>query len=105
LGNLSDEHNGGSPLFKINNFFSDLKAFTLRAYWHVTGVQVPESLAKLGSKRASSSTRARKNAESPVMDPVEMAKEQFQIAAKAGCDLGLKWLNRLEEEEKRILAG
>jgi hypothetical protein len=38
------------------------------------------------------------------MDPVEMAREQFQIAAKAGCDLGLKWLNRLEEEEKRMLA-
>lgn len=39
------------------------------------------------------------------MDPVEMAREQFHIAAKAGCDLGLKWLNRLEEEEKRLSAG
>lgn len=81
-----------------------MKAFILRVYWHVTGVQVPESLTKLSSKRTSSA-RARKSAESLLMDPVEMAKEQFQIAAKAGCDLGLKWLNRLEEEEKRLLAG
>ncbi|KAG7974396.1 hypothetical protein I3843_06G047700 [Carya illinoinensis] len=66
------------------------------------GVQVPESLMKFGSR--SSSAKARKSAESPVMDPVEMAKKQFQIAATAGCDLGLKWLDRLEEEEKRLLA-
>lgn len=94
-------------LTTIQNFFFsffDLKAFILRVYWHVSGVQVPESLTKLSSKRASSA-RARKSAESLLMDPVEMAKEQFQIAAKAGCDLGLKWLNRLEEEEKRLLAG
>lgn len=38
------------------------------------------------------------------MNPVEMAKEQFEVAARAGCDLGLKWLQRLEEEEKRLLA-
>ncbi|XP_035542039.1 uncharacterized protein LOC108986475 [Juglans regia] len=68
------------------------------------GVQVPESLMKFGLRR-SSYAKARKSAESPVMDPVEMAREQFQIAATAGCDLGLKWLNRLEEEEKRLLAG
>ncbi|KAL2319188.1 hypothetical protein Fmac_033064 [Flemingia macrophylla] len=34
---------------------------------------------------------------------VEMAREKFQIAAKAGCDLGFKWLARLEEEDKRLL--
>ncbi|XP_042984409.1 uncharacterized protein LOC122313450 isoform X2 [Carya illinoinensis] len=67
------------------------------------GAQVPESLMKFGSR--SSSAKARNSAESPVMDPVEMAKKQFQIAATAGCDLGLKWLDRLEEEEKRLLAG
>ena len=33
-----------------------------------------------------------------------MAKEQFQIAATAGCDLGLKWLQRLEEVGKRLLS-
>lgn len=66
------------------------------------GVQVPESVTKFSSKRGSS-PKTRKNTESPVINPVEMAREQFRIAAKAGCDLGLRWLDRLEEEEKRLL--
>ncbi|EOY31027.1 Binding, putative isoform 2 [Theobroma cacao] len=66
-------------------------------------VQVPECLTKLSSKRGSAAKRARKNVESLSSDPAEMAKEQFQVAAQAGCDLGLKWLQRLEEEEKRLL--
>ena len=37
------------------------------------------------------------------MNPLELAKEQFQVAARAGCDLGLKWLQRLEQEEKLLL--
>jgi len=37
------------------------------------------------------------------MNPLEMAKEQFQIAARAGCDLGLKWLQRVEQEEKLLM--
>lgn len=35
------------------------------------------------------------------LSPVEMAREQFEIAANAGSDLGLKWLNLLDEEEKK----
>ncbi|KAL4654035.1 hypothetical protein ACB098_01G305500 [Castanea mollissima] len=66
------------------------------------GVQVPESLTKFSAKKGSSA-KTRKNKESPMMNPVEMARQQFQIAAKAGCDLGLRWLDRLEEEEKRLL--
>lgn len=54
-------------------------------------------------KRGSAAQKRGKNKESPVIDPVEMAKEKFQIAAKAGCDLGFKWLARLEEEERRLL--
>uniref|UniRef100_A0A2N9IA17 Uncharacterized protein n=1 Tax=Fagus sylvatica TaxID=28930 RepID=A0A2N9IA17_FAGSY len=54
------------------------------------GVQVPESVTKFSSKRGSSA-KTRKNTESPVINPVEMAREQFRIAAKAGCDLGLRW--------------
>ncbi|KAK9268672.1 hypothetical protein L1049_000431 [Liquidambar formosana] len=69
------------------------------------GVEVPESLTKFNSKRLPSTKAVEKNAGSPVMDRVEMAREQFQIAAKAECDLGLKWLNRLEEEEKRLVNG
>ena len=63
---------------------------------HVSGVQLPESVTKLYKTASKSSGSA-------VLDPVEMAKEQFQIAAKAGCELGFKWLQRLEEEEKRLL--
>uniref|UniRef100_A0A5B7BK51 Putative Binding isoform 1 n=1 Tax=Davidia involucrata TaxID=16924 RepID=A0A5B7BK51_DAVIN len=64
------------------------------------GVQVPESLTKFNSKRGSSTRTSRKNEGNPVLDPVELAREQFEIAARAGCDLGFKWLKRLEEEEK-----
>ncbi|KAK7857438.1 hypothetical protein CFP56_017673 [Quercus suber] len=72
------------------------------ANWCILGVQVPESLTKFSAKRGSSA-KTRKNKESLMMNPVEMARQQFQIAAKAGCDLGLRWLDRLEEEEKRHL--
>ncbi|GAB4828300.1 hypothetical protein Ancab_035296 [Ancistrocladus abbreviatus] len=64
------------------------------------GVQVPESLTKFNAKRRS---KAAKRIAESTLDPIEMAKEQFQIAAKAGCDLGLKWLIRIEEEEKHRL--
>lgn len=69
------------------------------------GEQVPECLTKFNSKRGGSARRARKNNGSPVIDPVEMAKQQFQIAAEAGCDLGLKWLQRLEEAEAHLMTG
>lgn len=59
---------------------------------------------KLSLKRGSAAPKRGKNKESIAIDPVEMAKEKFQIAAKAGCDLGFKWLARLEEEEQRLLA-
>lgn len=67
------------------------------------GVKIPESLIKFSLKRGSAAQMRGKNKESIAIDPVEMAKEKFQIAAKAGCDLGFKWLARLEEEEKRLL--
>nr|XP_004299257.2 PREDICTED: uncharacterized protein LOC101299298 [Fragaria vesca subsp. vesca] len=69
------------------------------------GVQVPESVTKSTSKRGSLARKARKDAESLVRDQAGMARERFQIAAKAGCDLGLKWLERLDEEEKHLLTG
>ncbi|KAF7153848.1 hypothetical protein RHSIM_Rhsim01G0074500 [Rhododendron simsii] len=69
------------------------------------GVQVPEALTKLVAKRSSSTRKSGKNAANASQNPVEMARKQFEIAAGAGCDLGFKWLQRLEEEEKRLLAG
>lgn len=70
---------------------------------HILGAQVPECLTKLNAKRGSAAKKARANLESNLMNPVEKAKEQFEVAARAGCDLGLRWLHRLEEEEKRLL--
>ncbi|XP_010472557.1 PREDICTED: uncharacterized protein LOC104752187 [Camelina sativa] len=66
------------------------------------GVQVPESLTKVNAVGVSPPKRSRKNSEHPEINPLEMAKEQFQIAARAGCDLGLKWLERVEQEEKLL---
>ncbi|KAH7848382.1 hypothetical protein Vadar_002140 [Vaccinium darrowii] len=68
------------------------------------GAQVSECLTKLSAKRSSSTRKSKRSAASVVHNPVEMAREQFEIAARAGCDLGFKWLQRLEEEEKRFLA-
>ncbi|GMH04510.1 hypothetical protein Nepgr_006350 [Nepenthes gracilis] len=67
------------------------------------GVQVPESLTKFNAKRRSKA--AKRSIESTVVDPIQMAKEQFQLAAKAGCDLGFKWLSILEDEERHRLSG
>ncbi|PRQ18399.1 hypothetical protein RchiOBHm_Chr7g0205611 [Rosa chinensis] len=57
----------------------------------------------LTSKRGSLARKARTNAESIVRDQAGMARERFQITAKPGCDLGQKWLERLDEEENYLL--
>lgn len=67
------------------------------------GHQVPESITKFNVKRRIKGAKSK--AESSTINPLEMAKQQFQIAAGAGCDLGFKWLSRIEEEEKRLLSG
>lgn len=69
---------------------------------HVLGVEVPESLTKFSLKNGSSTRKARNNPDGP-MSSVERAREQFNAAAISGCDLGLKWLNRLEKEERNLL--
>ncbi|CAA7032860.1 unnamed protein product [Microthlaspi erraticum] len=67
------------------------------------GVQVPESVTRLNSVGVSPPKRVRRKQKIAEMDQLEMAKEQFQIAARAGCDLGLKWLQRVEQEEKLVM--
>ncbi|KAL2319109.1 hypothetical protein Fmac_032985 [Flemingia macrophylla] len=67
------------------------------------GVEVPDSAIKFSLKRGATANRRGKNKGSGSIDAVEMARENFQIAVKAGCDLGFKWLAKLEEEEKRLL--
>ncbi|OVA00449.1 Sel1-like [Macleaya cordata] len=69
------------------------------------GAKIPEALTKFNSRRSLSTKMAKKNVAIPEEDPVELAKEQFEIAAKAGCDLGLQWLKRLEDEEKLRTTG
>ncbi|XP_011093671.1 uncharacterized protein LOC105173578 isoform X1 [Sesamum indicum] len=68
------------------------------------GVQLPETLTKFNVKKGFSNRKSRKDAASPESNPVELARQQFEIAANAGCDLGLKWLQRLEKEEKNLLS-
>ncbi|KAK7301500.1 hypothetical protein RJT34_12365 [Clitoria ternatea] len=68
-----------------------------------SGVEIPKSLLKFSLKRGAASQRRGRNIGSVAIDPVEMVREKFQIAAKAGCDLGFKWLAWLEKEEKRVL--
>ncbi|KAI4377139.1 hypothetical protein MLD38_014822 [Melastoma candidum] len=66
------------------------------------GVQVPEVLLKFNATRGAAARKSRTGDDCSRVDPVEMARKQFEIAAKAGCDLGLRWLTRLEEEENLV---
>ncbi|XXG45686.1 hypothetical protein AAC387_Pa02g0701 [Persea americana] len=65
------------------------------------GAPVPEAISKFTKKRKLPTKLAGKNVDSPPEDPIVKAKEQFQIAADAGCDLGLHWLKRLADFEKQ----
>ncbi|KAF0936063.1 hypothetical protein E2562_038521 [Oryza meyeriana var. granulata] len=57
------------------------------------GAEVPEVITRFNS---------RKMRKRPIQqDPVNLAKEQFQIAAEAGCDLGLRWLKTLGDYERQ----
>lgn len=67
------------------------------------GAKVPESITKFYSKKPWNRTSRRQEGE-PELNPVELAREQFGVAANGGCDLGLRWLKRLEEEEKLLLS-
>lgn len=60
------------------------------------GAKVPASLAKPKLKR----TTAGKIVQSLSDDHVDLARKQFQFAAGNGCDLGLKWLKKLDDDEK-----
>ncbi|EEC72701.1 hypothetical protein OsI_06286 [Oryza sativa Indica Group] len=63
------------------------------------GAEVPEVITRFNSGKSPSTGKMRKR---PIQqDPVKLAKEQFQIAAEAGCDLGLRWLKRLGDYEKQ----
>ncbi|XP_042456499.1 uncharacterized protein LOC122041030 isoform X3 [Zingiber officinale] len=66
------------------------------------GYEVPEAITKFDSKRNSSTGGLRNKGKKNILDPLALAKEQFEVAAGAGCDLGLRWLKRLAEDEKLL---
>lgn len=61
------------------------------------GFEIPEVLTKFEAGRGGGARKKSKNTQA---DPLKRAKEQFQVAAEAGSDLGLRWLKRLEDIEK-----
>ncbi|KAL5207047.1 hypothetical protein ABZP36_031482 [Zizania latifolia] len=63
------------------------------------GAEVPEVITRFNSGKSPSTRKTRKR--TIQQDPVKLAKAQFQVAAEAGCDLGLRWLKRLGEYEKQ----
>ncbi|THU61186.1 hypothetical protein C4D60_Mb07t20650 [Musa balbisiana] len=64
------------------------------------GYEVPEVITRFNSDRSPSTGALRKKGKKVRQDPLVLAKEQFQIAADAGCDLGLRWLKRISDDEK-----
>nr|KAJ0222769.1 hypothetical protein LSAT_V11C200085490 [Lactuca sativa] len=64
------------------------------------GYEVPTSLTKFNLIKNGRKLR-KKTGEA---NPIQLAREQFENAARLGSDLGFRWLKRLEEEEKRLLA-
>ncbi|VAI45242.1 unnamed protein product [Triticum turgidum subsp. durum] len=63
------------------------------------GAEVPEVITRFNSGKSPSTGKVRKR--TIQQDPVKLAKEQFQIAAESGSDLGLRWLKRLGDYEKQ----
>ncbi|KAF6154223.1 hypothetical protein GIB67_001119 [Kingdonia uniflora] len=64
------------------------------------GAKVPEDLTKLNNSKKRFGAKLSKQNFEISEDPIDLASEQFQVAAEAGCDLGLRWLKILEYEEK-----
>ncbi|XP_047332459.1 uncharacterized protein LOC124936050 [Impatiens glandulifera] len=63
------------------------------------GVEVPEVITKFERKRSHQTKPAL------VIDDitrVELAKEKFEMAARAGCELGFKWLDRIDKEKIKL---
>ncbi|XP_020579518.1 uncharacterized protein LOC110024100 isoform X3 [Phalaenopsis equestris] len=68
------------------------------------GYEVPEVVKRFNVRSPSTGgAKKKKDVKWQNEDAIEMAKEQFRIAAEAGCDLGLHWLNRLSDSEKQDL--
>ncbi|CAL9104710.1 unnamed protein product, partial [Musa textilis] len=75
-------------------------SFLFLANIWTTGYEVPEVITRFNSNRSPSTGALRKKGKKVRQDPLVLAKEQFQIAADAGCELGLRWLKRISDDEK-----
>lgn len=64
------------------------------------GYEVPELVRRFNAGRSPSTGGVRKKSKNIHHDAIKLARKQFQIAAEGGSDLGLIWLNRLEDIEK-----
>ncbi|WOL00496.1 hypothetical protein Cni_G09209 [Canna indica] len=64
------------------------------------GYEVPEVITRFNTGRSPATNGLRKKEKKVKQDPLPLAQEQFEVAAKAGCDLGLKWLERLSKYEE-----
>ncbi|XP_078177212.1 binding protein isoform X2 [Carex rostrata] len=60
------------------------------------GVEIPEVIT-----RFSSTGKLRKKGKKIKQDSLKLAKEQFQIAAEVGSDLGFRWLKHLSDCAKK----
>ncbi|KAL5729547.1 ATP-dependent RNA helicase ddx3x [Ranunculus cassubicifolius] len=62
------------------------------------GASVPVAITRL-SPPPNKRGKKKDDDDDSVEERVQLAKRQFEIAATAGCDLGLRWLKRLDDEE------
>lgn len=68
-------------------------------------MELQVSLTKINFKEDSFFKKINKGWKKPSNDRIKDGqKDQLQIAAKAGCDLGLKWLERIEEKDEHLLS-
>ncbi|KAF5770115.1 putative tetratricopeptide-like helical domain superfamily [Helianthus annuus] len=70
----------------------------------IRGYELPTSVTKFNLENRRLSRKLKKESGEPKCNPIQLAREQFENAAKLGNDLGFRWLKRLDDEEKRFLA-
>ncbi|KAM0022826.1 putative tetratricopeptide-like helical domain superfamily [Helianthus debilis subsp. tardiflorus] len=70
----------------------------------IRGYELPTSVTKFNLENRRPSRKLKKEPGEPKCNPIQLAREQFENAAKLGNDLGFRWLKRLDDEEKRFLA-
>ncbi|KAL8210842.1 hypothetical protein R6Q57_005279 [Mikania cordata] len=70
----------------------------------VRGYELPTTVTKFSLENRPTRRKLRKKSSESKSNSIQLAREQFENAAKLGNDLGFRWLKRLDEEEKRFMA-